>query len=105
MSEWIKVGGLEEIPQLGSRIVQTRDGDIALFRTSSDAVFALRDECPHQQGPLSQGIVHGNTVTCPLHSWEIDLDSGEALPPDEGCTNIFAARVENGIVMIDLSAS
>ncbi|HHS83325.1 MAG TPA: nitrite reductase small subunit NirD [Gammaproteobacteria bacterium] len=105
MSEWIEIGALTEIPRLGSRIVQTQKGDIALFRTSSDAVFAVRDRCPHKQGPLSQGIIHGNTVTCPLHSWEIDLSSGEALPPDEGCTNTFATRVENGIVMINLTAS
>ncbi len=105
MSEWIEIGALDEIPRLGSRIVQTRDGDIALFRTSADTVFALRDRCPHKQGPLSQGIVHGNTVTCPLHNWEIDLNSGEALPPDEGCTNTFATRVENGVVMINLATS
>jgi len=105
MSEWIEIGALTEIPRLGSRIVQTQKGDIALFRTGSDAIFAIRDKCPHKQGPLSQGIIHGNTVTCPLHSWEIDLRSGEALPPDEGCTNTFATRVENGIVMINLTAS
>ncbi len=105
MSEWIEIGTLAEIPRLGSRIVQTPDGDIALFRTSSDAVFALRDRCPHKQGPLSQGIIHGNTVTCPLHNWEIDLSSGEALPPDEGCTNTFATRVENGVVLMNLTTS
>ncbi len=102
MSEWMEVVALEEIPKLGARIVQTGQGDIALFRTGADKVFALRDRCPHKQGPLSQGIVHGNSVTCPLHGWEIDLASGEALPPDVGCTNTFATRVDNGVVMIKL---
>ncbi len=104
MSEWVEVGSLEQIPRLGSRIVQTGKGDIALFRTSRDEIFAVRDACPHKQGPLSQGIVHGNVVTCPLHSWEIDLSSGEALPPDEGCTNTFATRVEKGVVLINLAS-
>ncbi len=105
MSEWIEIGALTEIPKLGSRIVQTPTGDIALFRTSANAVFAVRDRCPHKQGPLSQGMVHGNTVTCPLHSWEIDLTSGGALPPDEGCTHTYATRVEKGMVMINLKVS
>ncbi len=103
MSDWIEIGKLAEIPVLGSRVVRTPQGDIALFRTSSDEVFALRDRCPHKQGPISQGMVHGSSVTCPLHNWEIDLASGEALPPDEGCTNTFATRVDNGVIMIDLA--
>jgi nitrite reductase (NADH) small subunit len=67
-------------------------------------VFALRDACPHRGGPLSQGIVHGATVTCPLHNWKIDLASGEALGPDEGCVNVYAAKVEEGRVMIAFRA-
>ncbi|HFC52872.1 MAG TPA: nitrite reductase small subunit NirD [Gammaproteobacteria bacterium] len=105
MSRWIEIGNLDDIPVLGSRIVQTPRGDIALFRTGSGAVFALRDRCPHKQGPISQGMVHGTTVTCPLHNWEIDLETGAALPPDEGCTNTYATRIENGVVMIELGAS
>ena len=66
-SGWIEVGKVEEIPQLGARVVRTPEGDIAVFRTSEDEIFALRDKCPHKGGPLSQGIVHGNRVACPLH--------------------------------------
>mgnify|MGYP001816196110 FL=1 len=79
--------------------------NIALFRTAGDQVFAIKDECPHRQGPLSQGIVHGTSVTCPLHNWKIDLASGEALGPDEGCTNTFAVKIENGVVFLALNAS
>ena len=64
MAEWKMICNIEEIPQLGSRIVQqTNGGDIAIFRTSEDEVFALHDKCPHKGGPLSQGIVHGKRVT------------------------------------------
>ena len=102
-SDWIKVVALEEIPPLGSRIVKTATVNIAIFRTAKDEVFAIKDECPHKQGPLSQGIVHGNAVTCPLHNWKIDLASGEALGPDEGCANTFPARVVDGQVYINIT--
>jgi len=101
MTEWIEVVKLEDIPQLGSRVVKTDTVNIALFRTTSDEVFAIKDECPHKQVPLSQGIVHGTSVTCPLHNWKIDLASGEALGPDEGCTNTYSTKVENGMVFIN----
>lgn len=102
MSEWMRICPLEEIPRLGSRVVQTVKGEIALFRNGSDEVFALRDQCPHKGGPLSQGIVHGKRVTCPLHNWKIELASGEAVAPDEGCAASYPVRVEAGIVYLAL---
>jgi nitrite reductase (NADH) small subunit len=102
MKEWIDVAGLEEIPRLGARMVRTDSMQLALFRTAGDEVFALEDACPHKQGPLSQGIVHGSSVTCPLHNWKIDLASGEALGPDEGCSRTFKTRVEGGRVYLSL---
>ncbi len=104
MSNWLEVVALDEIPRLGSRVIKTDTMDVAVFRTSDDQVFALRDACPHRGGPLSQGIVHGTSVTCPLHNWKIDLASGEALGPDEGCTNVFATKIENGKVYLALKA-
>jgi nitrite reductase (NADH) small subunit len=104
MTNWTDILALEDIPRLGSRIVRTDTMDVAVFRTADDRVFALRDACPHKGGPLSQGIVHGTSVTCPLHNWKIDLNSGEALPPDEGCTNVFETRVENGRVLLAVKA-
>ena len=103
MTNWTEIAKLEDIPRLGSRVLKTDTLNIALFRTASDEVFAIKDECPHKQGPLSQGIVHGTSVTCPLHNWKIDLTSGEALGPDEGCTNTFETRIENGMVYLALS--
>ena len=104
MNDWIDIVALEDIPPLGARVISTDTMKVAVFRTADDRVFALRDACPHRGGPLSQGIVHGSSVTCPLHNWKIDLASGEALGPDEGCTNVFAAKVENGRVLLALSA-
>ena len=91
---------LEDIPRLGSRVVKSAAGDLAVFRTSDDSVFALHDKCPHKGGPLSQGIVHGRQVTCPLHGWKIGLDSGEAAAPDVGHCARFEVKIENGTVFL-----
>ncbi|MEN8180471.1 MAG: nitrite reductase small subunit NirD [Pseudomonadota bacterium] len=104
MSDWIEITPLNEIPVLGSRVVKSGGMDIAIFRTSDDCIFAVRDACPHKQGPLSQGIVHGTSVTCPLHNWKIDLASGEALGADEGCTNVYDTKVENNMVYLRIPA-
>ena len=100
---WVAVGRLADIPRQGARVVATEAGDVALFRTLEDEVFALDDRCPHKGGPLSQGLVHGRSVTCPLHSWVIDLASGEAQAPDRGCVRRIPARVAaDGTVLLDL---
>jgi nitrite reductase (NADH) small subunit len=98
---WIEICGLEEIPRQGARVVATAaHGAVAVFRALDDAVFALEDRCPHKGGPLSQGIVHGHAVTCPLHNWVIDLASGEAAAPDKGCVRRILVRVEEGRVLL-----
>ena len=103
LNQWTEVMNVEDVPRLGARVVRTDTLDIAVFRTAQDEIFALKDSCPHMGGPLSQGIVHGSSVTCPLHNWKIDLDSGQALGPDEGCSHRFPVRIENGKVYLSLS--
>jgi nitrite reductase (NADH) small subunit len=100
---WIDIGTISDIPRQGARVVRTADGDIAVFRTADDEVFALRDKCPHKGGPLSQGIVHGRRVACPLHDWKIHLDSGLAVAPDEGCAARFPVSVADGRVLLSLT--
>lgn len=97
---WISVCQIDDIPKLGSRVVAHPSGNIAVFRTAGNTVFALLDHCPHKGGPLSQGIVHGESVTCPLHSWNIDLNTGEARAPDQGCARRFPSKIEAGQVFI-----
>jgi len=99
---WTQVAMLSDIPRLGARVVATARGDVAVFRTADDQVFALDDRCPHKGGPLSQGIVHGRAVTCPLHNWVIDLASGRAESPDEGCVHRIPARLEGDRVLLAL---
>ena len=98
--EWLDVGLVTDIPKRGSRVIATSAGPIAVFRTGDDRVFALKDKCPHRGGPLSQGIVHGEYVTCPLHGWNIALATGEAVAPDIGCAARIPVRVEGARVQI-----
>lgn len=102
MTTWLAICPVTDIPQLGSRVVKRAEGDVAVFRTTDDRVFALRDECPHKKGPLSQGIVYGDHVACPLHNWQISLDTGIAKEPDEGCTARFPTKIENGMVFLQV---
>ena len=94
MEQWIDICAVADIPVLGARVVERKTGcNIAVFRTASDRVFALLDRCPHKGGPLSQGIVFGESVACPLHNWTIG--------PDEGCTTAFTVKVDGGRVFLD----
>jgi len=102
MANWIRIGLLSDIPRRGARCVQSPWGRIAVFRTAEDRVFAMEDRCPHKAGPLSQGIVFGDRVACPLHNWTIGLADGAALAPDNGSTPRFAVKVEDGRVYLDL---
>jgi nitrite reductase (NADH) small subunit len=99
---WTAVCRVEDIPRRGARRVARKGAvAVAVFRTSDDRVFALLDRCPHKGGPLSQGIVSGDGVACPLHNWIIGLADGCARGADEGCTPRFAVRVEAGVVSLD----
>lgn len=102
--QWKAVCQLADIPVLGARVIQRAARPaVAIFRNSEDRVFALLDRCPHRGGPLSQGIVFGERVACPLHNWNIELSTGCAAEPDEGCTQKFSVRVEQGTVYLDLN--
>lgn len=101
MSRWSRICAVEDIPALGARIVEIAGTAIAVFRTADDQIFALRDRCPHKGGPLSQGMVHGEQVTCPLHGWVVGLRDGAAVAPDTGCSGRYEVRVEDGEVWLD----
>ena len=103
--QFVDICALDDIAPLGSRVID-RPGapSIAVFRAVDDTVFALLDRCPHKGGPLSQGIVHGHRVTCPLHNWTIELASGNAVAPDLGCAKRFDVRVERGRVLLSAEA-
>lgn len=103
--DWLDAGCLSTIPQRGARTILLPGGEeVAVFRTGNDQIYALVNRCPHGKGPLSEGIVHGTTVTCPLHNWVISLASGEALGADKGCTPSIPVKLVSGRVLILRSA-
>ncbi len=101
---WVAIGSIEDVPRQGARCVKNGDMTIAIFRTADDRVFALEDKCPHRNGPLSQGIVHDGCVTCPLHNWVINLETGAAQGADEGETRAFPVKLEGETVFLALGA-
>ncbi len=102
MSDWKQICLLQDIPVLGARrVARPRGMAVAVFRTEANEVFALLDRCPHKGGPLSQGIVFGSSVACPLHNWTIGLADGCAKAPDVGSTPRFSVKVEDGAVYLD----
>ena len=100
---WREIGTVDDIPRLGARTIRLHGEDVAVFRTASDGVFALHDACPHKRGKLSQGIVHGEFVTCPLHSWVIGLADGRAKEPDEGCARTIPVRLDGRRVLLGVT--
>ena len=99
---WVEACLLGDVPRQGARVLETSLGPVALFRTADDGLYALLDRCPHRGGPLSQGLVYGRRVACPLHGWSIELADGQAVPPDEGCVRTFPVRVEGDRVLVGL---
>lgn len=100
---WIDIGALDDIPLRGARKVKTKAGCIAVFRTDEATVYATGGTCPHKGGPLVDGIVHDNKITCPLHNWVFDLETGEAQGADEGRIDTYATRIEDGRILIEAS--
>lgn len=102
MSDWITICDINDIPPLGSRTYRADALDVAIIRAEGDKIFAVEDKCPHKQGPLSQGIVHGDKITCPLHNWVIELTTGEAVAPDVGCVKTFEVQTQGATILLKL---
>jgi nitrite reductase (NADH) small subunit len=100
---WVDIGAINDIPVRGARVVKTPAGCIAVFRTAENEAYALEDKCPHKGGPLSQGIVHGTSVTCPLHNWVISLKDGQAQGADKGHVATIPVRFDGGRLIADFS--
>ncbi|HVZ04013.1 nitrite reductase small subunit NirD [Hyphomicrobium sp.] len=103
--KWVEIGSASDIPQRGARCIETPEGKIAVFRTADNRIFAIEDHCPHRGGPLSQGIVHGAAVTCPLHNWVISLETGKALGADEGAVRTLEVKAEGDKLFLAIKAA
>jgi len=101
MANWIKIVAFEDVPVMGSRKVIVGVEEIVLFKTRDESIFAINNICPHKQGKLSEGLVHEKTITCPLHNWDIDLETGTVKEESE-CTRTYETKVEEGFVYLNL---
>jgi nitrite reductase (NADH) small subunit len=105
--QWKLICKVKDIPPGGAHHVprglawQELPG-VAVFRTEDDRIFALLDSCPHQGALLSLGSVQGEHVQCPLHQWNIALETGCAVAPEQGCTRRYSVKVEDGRIYLDL---
>jgi len=102
---WIDAGPVDAIPSPGARQLRTAQGNIALVRTGSGAVYAIADACPHKGGPLSQGMVFGERVQCPMHGLVIELANGAAVAPDSGAAATYPVRIEGGRIYVGATAA
>ena len=101
---WTRIAPTESVPMREGRAVRLGRREIAVFRVE-DGFLAIDNMCPHNQGPLADGIVKGTTVVCPLHGWNVCLESGKVCKPDVPVSvRTYPARVSDGIIEIDLSA-
>jgi len=101
--QWYNLGPVSDIPMRGARRVVINEQPIGLFRTATDQVYAIEDQCPHRNGPLSQGIVHDNCVTCPLHNWVISLKDGTAQGADDGSVTVYPVDIKDGTLRIGVT--
>ncbi|MEM6626287.1 MAG: nitrite reductase small subunit NirD [Pseudomonadota bacterium] len=101
--QWVEIGRADQIPTRGARLVRIAGKQIGVFKTAGGEVFALDNQCPHKKGPLTEGIVHDTGVTCPLHNWVIDLQSGKARGADEGCVRTYRIDNRDGRLFLSLA--
>jgi len=105
-STWIRIAYCRDIPLREGRAVRVGNREIAIFNLG-DRSLAIENRCPHKGGPLADGIVSGTTVVCPLHAWKMSLETGKGVsgPSASSCVETFRTRVEDGIVLLELTDS
>lgn len=103
IQKWIRITNCENIPLREGRAVKIGGHDIAVFNLG-DRFLAVDNRCPHNGGPLADGIVSGDDVVCPLHAWKFGLETGKGTnsASASSCVGTFRTRVEHGVVLLEL---
>ena len=106
MSEqvWVRVTKAENIPEREGRAARIGTREIAIFNLG-DQFLATDNRCPHQGGPLCDGIVTGSSVVCPLHAWKVNLANGSVERPataKDHCVATYPVRIEDGVVVVEM---
>ena len=102
VERWIKIASSDSIPPREGRAALVGDRRIAIFNLG-DRFLAVDNQCPHQSGPLCDGIIAGDTVVCPLHAWKVDLETGAVVRPADQhqCVRTYPTRVDDGVISIE----
>lgn len=101
MSEWVRVASVDDVPVGTGKELTAAGRVIALFNVEGD-FYALDGVCPHAGGPLGEGVLQGDVVTCPWHGWQFHVTSGQhCLNPNLQHTS-FSVKIEDGDVLVEL---
>jgi nitrite reductase (NADH) small subunit len=104
--KWIAITPVENIPPREGRAVRLGAVSVAVFNTG-ERFLAVENRCPHKGGPLADGIVGGEVVTCPLHNWRICLHTGAVTRPCDTtapAVRTFEVMERDGMLMLGLDA-
>ena len=102
MTQWIRVASCDHIPRREGRRALVRGRNLAIFNLG-DRFLAVENRCPHQGGPLCDGIVTGVSVVCPLHAWKVNLETGMVERPcGDAAQHVqtYETAVEEGVVLV-----
>jgi nitrite reductase (NADH) small subunit len=97
----VKLGSIETISLGQGRCYVVGAEEIAVFRQRDGRLFATQNRCPHRQGPLSEGVMGGGRVICPLHAHRFNLEDGAGSEPGE-CVKVYGIKELNGEILLSL---
>jgi nitrite reductase (NADH) small subunit/3-phenylpropionate/trans-cinnamate dioxygenase ferredoxin subunit len=102
MSKLVKVAETKEVAPGTGKVVEADGRSLALFNVAG-TFHAIDNTCTHEGGPLGEGELAGEVVTCPWHNTEFNVTTGEALGPltDEGVRS-FPVKVQGNDVLVEL---
>jgi nitrite reductase (NADH) small subunit len=99
------VGSIHDLPERLGKTVFIGEKEVAVFKLSDRYIRAVENRCPHKGGVLTEGIVSGDFVFCPMHDWKICLEDGEVQKPDTGCVKTYKTLIEGENVFLMIEES
>ena len=101
MAEFVKVANLSELEPGSCKTIEAGGKLIALFNVAG-TVYALDNTCLHRGGPLGEGILEGEVITCPWHLWEYNVCTGEKVGSPEFKVASYPVQIEANDIKVAL---
>ncbi len=102
MAKFVKVGRVDDLADGQARVAQVDGQRIAIFRVGGH-FYALEASCPHEGGPLADGMIEGLHIVCPWHGYDFHLKTGEcALDPNLRALT-YPVKVQAGELFIEMA--